>query len=33
MAIALKGFKGILQADGFAGFGALYEQGDITEAA
>ena len=29
----LKGFKGVLQADGFAGFGALYEQGDITEAA
>ncbi|MGB9495881.1 MAG: IS66 family transposase, partial [Azonexus sp.] len=29
----LKSFKGILQADAFAGFDALYAQGDILEAA
>jgi transposase len=29
----LKNYRGILQADGYAGFNRLYEKGDITEAA
>ncbi|WP_439673237.1 IS66 family transposase (plasmid) [Cupriavidus necator] len=28
----LKGFKGILQADAFAGYNAIYERGDVREA-
>ena len=29
----LKHFKGILQADGYAGYGSLYQDGQVTEAA